>query len=139
MSNPIYHDDPDWYERPGETVHLTVDQHPSQFTVPILPWMEPQGAWEMVAGRRVDLAERNAPTEPCPVCTKPRPTTQLVCDFCARAQAADETHKARVNIPQPSSPRIHIREGWEVYAASQPKPSNDLESGHVREHETRIG
>jgi len=49
MSNPIYHDDPDWYERPGETVHLHVDEHATQFTGVALPWNVSK--WDSVTPR----------------------------------------------------------------------------------------
>jgi hypothetical protein len=38
VSNPLYHDDPDFYERPGTTVPLIVDVKPSQYAGMGLPW-----------------------------------------------------------------------------------------------------
>jgi len=138
VSNPRYVDDPDFYERPGETVHLTVDQQPSQFRHPGLPWRAVnEGPYIVVAGRRIDYAELAAPKQPCMICQ--RETVGRICQYCARAQARDETAKARANIPQPSTPRIAVKEAWESWAESQPKAEPDLESGHVRAYETRIG
>jgi hypothetical protein len=103
MANPIYHDDPEWYERPGETVLLAVDKKPLLFAFGDLPW------------QLKDPPVRDpGHTQPCVVCGKTRPCIGGLCAFCSRAQHADECHLARARQPQPSGPRIHgLREGWE--------------------------
>lgn len=105
MANPIYHDDPEWYERPGETVFLTVDQKPSLFVVGNIP-----------GRKRRHLAVVSAQAEPshCSCCNRIHREVGTLCPWCARAQQADETHLARARQPQPSGPRLHsLREGWE--------------------------
>ncbi len=109
MSNPIYHQDPEFYERPGTEVPLIVDTQPLMFRMPDLPW------------QLRDPMPGQAPPAPeieegiCGVCGKRRylmPTG--LCSFCSRAQQADETHLARAKQPQPSGPRLcSLREGWE--------------------------
>jgi len=140
MSNPLYADDPDFYERPGETVHLITDVNPARVVVPALPWQgkdhdEPSriGHEQALFGTRYcsPLGER-----PCVICSRPYRSPGSMCPYCARAQAADETHKARAKQPQPSQPRISIREGWEVWSSSQPDETPEF---RIREHETRIG
>lgn len=36
--NPIYHDEPEWYERAGEIVELHVQQQPTIMAAPALPY-----------------------------------------------------------------------------------------------------
>lgn len=138
MANPLYHDDPDWYERPGETVHLEVDQKPALFTVPALPWRDrpsrPTRAGHLTAlfGGLSD----DGITPRCVVCGRNASHHSLLCQFCARAQAADETAKARANVPQPSAPRIRIREAWESWSLAQAAPTP--EGPTIREYETRL-
>ena len=138
----MYHDDPSWYERPGETVHLTVDANPARHVVPRLPWMTPES---MADRARIQRGVRAAllPADPrrCTVCRRWHEALYAdVCTYCARAQARDETANARAKQPTPSRPRIHLRENWEVWASTQSVPDpDDLSSGHVREYETRVG
>jgi hypothetical protein len=40
MSNPLYADDPSYYERPGQDVPLIVDVAPSQYVGIALPWQQ---------------------------------------------------------------------------------------------------
>ena len=135
MANPIYHQEPEFYERPGETVHLEVDQHPSQFRMPGLPWRDGPSAVVLIG----ESSRRGLAPHPCEVCGRTAHGAR-VCDYCARAQARDETFRARANQPQPSRPRIAVKEGWEAWSESQtPTSDPDLESGHVRPYETRIG
>lgn len=104
MANPIYHDDPAFYERPGETVLLEVDKKPTMFLVGHLP------------GKANDPESPTLtiPVQPCVVCGKTRGCLGGVCEYCARAQSRDEAHLARARQPQPSGPRLHgFREGWE--------------------------
>jgi hypothetical protein len=45
MPNPLYADDPAFYERPGETVDLPVLWHAKRHITPKLPWQaEREGA-----------------------------------------------------------------------------------------------
>lgn len=106
MANPIYHDDPEWYERPGETVYLEVDKRPTVFAMGGLVW----SARPTHLPPAPDIEEGV-----CSVCGKARYVYPSgLCSFCSRAQAKDETHLARAKQPQPSGPRIHgLREGWE--------------------------
>lgn len=102
MANPLYHDDPGFYERPGETVHLHVDVKPLVFTMP---------GWGKAV--RVDLPV-SGPSKACSTCRRIHREVGTLCPYCSRAQQADETHLARARQPQPSGPRLHtFREGWE--------------------------
>lgn len=38
--NPIYHDDPEWYERPGEMVELHVQRKPTLVPLTPLPYRD---------------------------------------------------------------------------------------------------
>ena len=38
--NPIYHDDPEWYERAGEIVDLHVQTKPTQIPLTPLPYKD---------------------------------------------------------------------------------------------------
>lgn len=105
MANPIYHDDPEWYERPGETVHLHVDVKPSLFVVGNIPGRKRQHL--AVVGAQADPS-------PCSCCRRIHREVGTLCPWCSRAQQRDETKAARARQPQPSGPRIHsLREGWE--------------------------
>lgn len=102
MANPIYHDDPEWYERPGQEVPLIVDVKPSLFVVGEMPGRVTRELPE----------EDHGPLRPCSVCT--RLSRSYLCPYCYRAQHRDECHLARARQPQPSGPRLHgFREGWE--------------------------
>lgn len=139
MANPLYHDDPDFYERPGETVHLHVDANPAKHVVPAMPWNR-NGLGETVSRKRdmvsLALALESAP---CIVCKRATLEPNRLCSYCGRAQARDETALARAKQPKPSRSRISVREGWEVWATGETHadPEN-LDSGHVRSYETRI-
>ena len=105
MANPIYHDDPSWYERPGETVLLHVDQKPTVFAMGGAVWEKP---------RRLAVMSAQADLTHCACCNRLHREVGLLCPYCSRAQANDETALARARQPQPSGPRIHgLREGWE--------------------------
>lgn len=139
MANPLYHDDPDFYERPGETVHLHVDANPARHVVPAMPWNR-RGLGESVELKREMKAIRLAMhNDPCIVCKRPTLNPNGLCSYCTRAQERDETALARAKQPKPSRARISVREGWEVWASGETHPDpEDLGSGHVRSYETRI-
>ena len=136
MTNPIYADDPDFYERPGETVHLITDVNPPKITVPALPWHDEDIAPTTYSHFLALGFVRPERPEPCRVCGRDAKGSPL-CDYCARAQHRDETHKARARQPQPTTPRIEVREKWETWAKAQARPEPDGPT--IREHETRIG
>ena len=144
MTNPLYSDDPDFYEKPGETVHLITDVNPTRVTVPALPWKGEEETPSREAHLAALFGERRhySPGGRCSVCSKVTTTMHwgasvILCDYCSRAQARDETAKARAKQPNLSSPRIHVREGWERWAGEQPRESHD--GPQIRDHETRIG
>jgi hypothetical protein len=139
MANPRYHDDPAFYERPGEVVHLHVDANPPKHVVPALPWRSMGMGEEAAVVRDLRAFWLACDPTPCRVCRRLTPAPSGMCDYCSRAQQRDETAKARASQPQPSRPRISIRENWEVWAGEQQRaPVDDFDSGHVRSYETRI-
>lgn len=123
MANPIYHDDPEWYERPGETVHLHVDEHATQFAGIALPYKtyhDPVPRYFGEVDRVVDpTPSPNAMT--CQCCGRScyhdlgdwRDRGYL-CAFCSRAQQRDTTATVRHAQPKPTGPRISSTEPWEV-------------------------
>lgn len=94
-SNPDGYDDPDWYEKPGETVLMDYKPNPSRITVPALPWRS-NGMGETTAlirdARRFRLTEFT--NDPCSVCTRPTVNTSGLCSYCERAQQRHEQHAA---------------------------------------------
>ena len=141
MANPLYHDDPDWYERPGQTVNLHVDANPAKHVVPALPWMGGESMADRVQRSLVGAAVRDYTNSgyTCVVCSRPtRSVEHLTCPYCARAQQRDETAHARAKQPTPTHPRISVREAWESWAESQPATDDGYADGHVRSYETRI-
>lgn len=137
MTNPLYADDPDFYERPGEVVHLITDVNPPKITVPALPWQEQPEPPPHEARMAALVGEQRRATRPCRICGRQAASEAYVCDYCGRAQQRDQTALARAKQPTPSTPRIHVREGWEQWASEQ--PVSEPEGPTIGEHETRIG
>jgi hypothetical protein len=94
-SNPDGYDDPDWYEKPGETVLMNYRPHPSTITVPPLPW----NADTMQARTERRLVERayalNATCDVCGRGIRIKTLTVRTCDYCARAQQRHEENAAK--------------------------------------------
>lgn len=95
-SNPDGYDDPDWYEKPGETVLMDYRPQPGFHTVPPLPWQS-NGMGESTALKRAARHSRLTEWEntPCSVCTKPTINPSGLCSYCARSQQRYERNAAR--------------------------------------------
>lgn len=115
MANPIYHDDPEWYERPGETVHLHVDEQASQFAVPALPYKAYHDPVPRYFGEVDRVVGRQLTGPLCVTCHRPCGEGRVFqCSYCSRAQQRDTTATVRHAQPKPTGPRIRSVEAWEV-------------------------
>lgn len=95
-SNPDGYDDPDWYEKPGETVLMNYRPNPSAFTVPAVPWQSDkwQDARPTYNAEVSGYTARGAYT--CTVCGREtRSAEHMTCDYCARAQQRYEDASTR--------------------------------------------
>jgi hypothetical protein len=108
-SNPTYHDDPDWYERPGETVHLDYTPQPSQFAV---NWGKPK---PITSAQLEDMVTEVWSRATCGVCGRQPAEPNGLCAYCSRAQAADAQCEATRQRNRGDHPygQFRLREPWE--------------------------
>ena len=96
-SNPSGHDDPAWYEKPGETVLLDYRPAPGFHVAPSLPWQTDSMADRMLQRYAISAAPADTTRQRCTVCGKP--AVSPTCPYCERAQSRHEHDAARRNAP----------------------------------------
>lgn len=108
-SNPDGYDDPDWYERPGETVLMDYKPQPGFHVAPRMPWNPEPGVGSLrhfteVSGHPPVYTLEGTPAV-CRVCGRSYRSMTLehgavmLCDYCARSHERYERHAERDGRP----------------------------------------